>query len=426
VLIEFSVKNFRSFKERATLSLVATAATDHELTHVSTAAGLRLLRSAVVFGANASGKSNFLAAFDVMRSIVLKSAKRQAGDKLEVMPYLFETSSRTEATEFEVVFLLDGVKYQYGFSATRDRIESEWLFAFPKSRAQRWISREFVDGIDLKLITDKVPGQRGVWVDATRDNALVLSTAAQLNSASLTRVFNWFRTQARIIAAGSGFPEFTAELCEDQAQKDVILKIIKAADFNLHDIGVSKEKLDFDRLPDDMPESIKLQIQESWKDRDIFEIQTLHKTRQGEIVPLALEDESQGTQKFIGLIGPWLDTLADGALVWVDELHESLHPLMLRALVSMFHDSTLNTNGAQLIFTTHDTSLLTQKLIRRDQVWFAEKDGDGSSRLFPLTNFSPRKGREDLEDSYLSGRYGALPFIEDIRAPIVRGKHGYR
>lgn len=146
----------------------------------------------------------------------------------------------------------------------------------------------------------------------------------------------------------------------------------------------------------------------------MYSVQTGHMSSTGEIVLFELDDESDGTKKLFSIAGPWLDTLRNGFVLFVDELHDSLHPVLVRYLVSLFHDKSINTKNAQLIFSTHDTSILSQDVFRRDQIWFCEKSEEQCTELFPLSDFRPRKGHENLERGYLSGRYGALPYPKEL------------
>lgn len=415
MLVEFSVTNFRSIKERATLSMVATKASEYRETNVVPGPkGRDVLASAALYGPNASGKSSILLAVQAMRETVVRSTQR--GDDIPIRPYLFDEVSAKNPTEFEVVFIHDGVQYQYGFTATRKKIFSEWLFAFPKGRPQRWISREWDEREQIyqSSISDKVPGARSLWLESTKDNALVLSTAVQLNCGHFAPVYDWFRNLLRFIEAGETYPGYTADLCLDNGKKENILEFVRAADFDISDVLVSKEKFDPSRLPADMPETLKEEIKEEFKDKEILDIKMIHTTSNGGSARLDLHEESDGTQKLFGLVGPWLNVLEEGMTLFVDELHGSLHPLLVKFLVEIFHDPRINKRGAQLVFTTHDTAILSQKVFRRDQIWFIEKRPKSGTTLFPLTDFSPRKGVEDIRSHYLEGRYGALPLFSDV------------
>ena len=417
MFIEFTVKNYRSIKEEQVLSMVKAKGNELEETNSflpDAPSSVPLLRSSVIYGPNAAGKSNVIRALMEMEFIVRHSAsKNQEGDLISVTPFLFDETTSNEPTDFEMVFISEGIRYQYGFSATKTQVFEEWLIAYPKGRPQRWFSRAFdneSDEYEYKF-SDNLTGQKSVWQNATRSNALLLSTAVQLNSDQLKPVYNWFKEKLRPTNINGWGPSFTASLCEDDDSKEEVLKFLKAADFDIHDIKVEKEKFDPKSLPDEFPESIKEKIISEMKGKEVIDIKTLHKTDAGNLVPLEFEDESDGTQKFFSFAGPWIDILKNGYVLIVDELHDSLHPKMVKYLVELFHSEKTNPNNAQLIFTTHETSILSQEVFRRDQIWFCEKDNTQASNLYPLSDFSPRKDKENIELGYLSGRYGALPFI---------------
>lgn len=417
VLVEFTVKNYRSIKDEQALSMVKAKGNELEDTNSflpDTTASFMLLRSAAIYGANAAGKSNVIRAMMEMESIVRNSASSsQEGDDIPVTPFLFDESSSSEPTEFEIVFISEGVRYQFGFCATESHIVEEWLIAYPKGRAQRWYSRGFhkkKNKSEYKF-SDYLLGQKTVWQNATRANALFLSTAVQLNSDQLKPVFNWFKETLRPANVSGWGPGFTASLCEKEDTKSRVLEFLRAADFDIHDVRIDKEKFDPDLLPSDVPKSVRENLIKEMKDKDIIDIKTIHKSRSGSLIPLDFDEESDGTQKFFSFAGPWIDTLQKGYVLVIDELHDNLHPKMVKYLVNLFHSDKTNPNNAQLIFTTHETSILSQDNFRRDQIWFCEKGDDQATSLYPLTDFSPRKDRENIELGYLSGRYGALPFI---------------
>ena len=422
MLVEFTVKNFRSIKDELTFSMAKAKGDELESTNSfdpEAPASVPLLNSAAIYGPNAAGKSNVVRAMMEMESIVRHSAsKSQQGDDISVTPFLFDETSSKAPTEFEMIFISEGIRYQYGFSATKTRIVEEWLIAFPKGRAQRWYSRGLSKNKDLSeyKFSDFLSGQKSIWREATRENALFLSTAVQLNSEQLKPVFNWFKRTLRPVHVGGWDANFTATLCDDEATKEEVLDFLQAADFDIHDIRIEKEKFDPDFLPEDLSSSVRDSLIKSMKGKDLVEIKTIHKSSSGKLVPLELSEESDGTRKFFSFVGPWIDSLSKGYVLVIDELHDNLHPTMVKYLVSLFHNKKTNPNHAQLIFTTHETSILNQDVFRRDQVWFCEKDSQQSTTLFPLTDFSPRKDRENIEQGYLSGRYGALPFVRSLEA----------
>jgi AAA15 family ATPase/GTPase len=416
MLIEFSVSNFRSIRERQTLSLVADSGRELRDTHVTVPAAKgtpALLRAAVIYGANAAGKSNLLKALEFFRSLVLDSAREsRAGDPLPVQPFLLDDASANAPSRFEVLFVQQGVRYQYGVELDRERVRQEWLVAYPGGRPQRWFERELGQpwhfGPHLKPHKS-----RRLWADATRDNALFLSTAVQLNAEQLRPVYDWFRQQLRFINEPGAHmsPGYTIHQCgQDADQRARIAAFLQTADLGIDAIEIQRKQVPESALPESMPESLRATLL-----RDGLPVPRLrHRSVGDRSVDFSLDEESNGTQKLFALAGPLLDVLKNGRVLVVDELDTSLHPALMRHLIGLFHDPAANPHGAQLIFTTHDTSVLDRSLLRRDQVWFVEKDREQQSRLYPLTDFHPRK-EESFGRGYLQGRYGAVPFVGEWR-----------
>lgn len=420
MIIEFSVKNFRSIKALQTLSLAKGKGDEmpkNYFTPNDVKSGLPLLHSCAVYGANASGKSNLIKAMTAMRKTVLGSAHDlQRGDELPVQPFLFCETSKNQPTEFEIFFIAEGVRYQYGFSLTAARIHEEWLLAYPEGRPQRWLSRVFIaetQSYEWKL-SRYLEGKKQVWQDATRPNALFLSTAIQLNNAQLQPIYDWFKDCFQIIPNGNLLSGFTASLCEDDETKQKVINFLKSADLDIQDIKIEIEIFDAAKLLDEVPASLKKTITSEIKDKVLFSVKTEHQSAQGQPVYLDIDEESDGTQKLFALAGPLIDILENGYIVCIDEFHNHLHPNIVRFLVTLFHNPKTNPNHAQLIFATHETSVLNQEIFRRDQIWFCEKDEQQCTTLYPLSDFSPRKDVENLERNYLAGRYGALPYIRGL------------
>lgn len=418
MLIEFSVKNYRSIKNLATFSMVAGKGAElleNNTFTVSIPNADRLARTSVIYGANASGKSNLIKAMQSMHALVVNSAQTKIGKELSVEPFKLSSESQKEPTFFEIMFVSEGVQYQYGFTATTKRIEEEWLFAFPNGYSQNWFQRSFNKDINSYdwVLGSKLKGRKQVWVDSTKENCLFLSMAVHLNSDQLAPVYNWFREKFHVSSMfdiGMGYTSFFCD--KDKGNKLRVTSLLKDADFDILDLGFEKKKFSEDQLPEDMPASIKKHILETIGDKDLIETKTYHKSETGDLVEFSLDDESDGTQKFYGLLGPILDVLDSGSVLIVDELSNSLHTNLMKAVIKLFNDSEINKKNAQLIFTTHDTAIMNQKVFRRDQVWFSEKDKNGGSNLYSLTEFKPRKDKENIELAYLSGRYGALPTIQ--------------
>jgi len=422
MLIEFSVTNYRSFLTTQSLTLAANTATElqEENSFVSPVSNLpRFLRSSVVYGPNAAGKSNLIQAISFMKSFVLSSAKEsQEGEKIDATPFLFNRQNSRNSSEFEVLFIQDGIRYQYGFAVNSKRVTGEWLFVYPEGRAQKWFERNY----DLETQKDiwyfgpKFTGRRKVWQEATRSNALFLSTAIQLNNEQLKPVFNWFDHKLHVIGHGENIsPKFSANECEKEEKKKKILKFMNAADLSITDIFLEKKEFSTKDLPAEMPQNIKEEISKELDGKKLTSLFFMHPSSDtGEDVALEFDEESAGTRKLFTLAGPWLDVLDNGLVLFVDELDTSLHPHLVRFLLNLFHNHETNRHNAQLVFTTHDTTVLDQTLMRRDQVWFVEKDAENATRLYPLSDYKPRKG-EALQKGYLYGRYGALPFPGELR-----------
>lgn len=414
MLVEFRVRNFCSLRDEQVLSLVASA--DKSLQETNTReTGLkavpRLLRSAVIYGANASGKSNLIKALRYMRDVVLDSAtKVKPGQRFTVKPFVLNAQTAQEPVEFEVSFLLDGVRYQYGFAMTAERIVSEHLLVYKAFKPQRWFVRhvdEFT-GKDVYEFGTGLKGSKSLWEGATRTNALFLSTAVQLNSEDLRPVFEWFE-RGLVIAHEDGLlnPQASFRMLMDEAGRRKICSFLASADISISDIRLEKKRANRQPRMEDMDAA---QPPLGREEAEELRLTFHHATPQGK-AEFEWEEESSGTRRLLLLAGPVLNILQQGQTLIIDELDASLHTLLLREIVRLFHDPAGSPNGAQLIFTTHDTSLLDAPgLFRRDQVWFVEKDAEQASSLVALLEFSPRKN-EALERGYLMGRYGGVPFL---------------
>ena len=415
MLIEFRVRNFRSLRDEQVLSLVA--APDKSLRETNTVpsgitAAPLLLRSAVIYGPNAGGKSNILKAIQFMRGVVVESASLiQPGQTFNAQPFRLDSLSEGSGTGFEATFILDGVRYQYGFELNAQRITEEYLLVYKAFKPQQWFKRHYDPTTDKDHyeFSSGLKGPKSVWESATRPNSLFLSMAVQLNSTQLRPIFDWFNSQLTIFNEISPLnPQFSVDMLRESERKQSICNFLTADDISIADINIITRKVPGQSVHFDIAAN-KTEVRN--EEQEINELQFHHKTENGKAV-FGINDESLGTQRLLFLAGPILDILRKGLTLIVDELDSSLHSLLVRRLVELFHTPSLNTKGAQLIFTTHDTSLLAPELFRRDQIWLVEKDRDQASLLYPLSDFSPRKN-EALESGYLSGRYGALPFLKD-------------
>lgn len=419
MLLEFRIRNYRSIRDEIVISFVASTKdkkmADTHLAPTGIKSLSHVVRSAVVYGPNASGKSTLLHALHYMRAVVAESATIvQPGQPYNVQPFRLDTAYTSQPTEFEITFLLGGVRHQYGFRLTPERIVDEWLLVYRTAKPQQWFSRHYDEKTQSSVyeFSAHLTGPRKLWQETTRPNALFLSTAAQLNSELLGPIFRWLVEQPVYFGAGlSPLPDSTTELLQTEMGKRAVRDFLTSADISISDV-LSVPRQGFHQQIMFGPEGPKF----SREDREILMPQFVHKTEHGS-ASFELHEESQGTQRLYALAAPVLDVLKNGRLLIVDELDSSLHPLLVRRLVRMFHQPELNPLGAQLLFSTHDTSLLDRTLFRRDQIWFTEKDRDQATRLYPLSDFSPRE-TEAWEKGYLIGRYGAVPFFDEPVLPI--------
>ncbi len=428
MLIRFRARNFRSLKEEQELSLVASPLKDspEAVTRVE-GLDLGLVRVAAIYGANASGKSNVIKALAYMSSAVQRSQRQWAPEgPILREPFLLDPQSKLDPSLFEVDLLLDGMRFHYGFSLNDREILEEWLDAYPTGgkpiRKQMWFKR------DGKTFTfgNKLGGDNSAIERLTRPNSLFLSAAAQNNHEGLLPVYKWFAEYFSYVPKErEPLLKETAELCQDESAKSSLLNILRVADLGVVGLVVSEVDLfaptpegeDVKRgtLDKEFEEALQnlLAIAEKrfgTATHMRHRVALIHKGAAREGVTLREHNESEGTLAFFGLLGPVLRATNSGGTICVDELDASLHPLLALEVVRLFNDPKLNPRGAQIIFTTHDTNILDRASLRRDQIWFTEKDAEGGTHLYPLTDFKPRKN-ENLERGYLQGRYGAVPFI---------------
>ncbi|MCA6516208.1 MAG: ATP-binding protein [Chitinophagaceae bacterium] len=423
MLIQFSVRNFKTFKDRATLSLVASNydKDTREDDNISNENGnnLRLLKSAVIYGANASGKSKFIEAFQFMRRFVVNSSKEtQKGEKIPVEAFRLSSESENKPSEFEVIFTLKKEVFRYGFEVDKNTIVAEWLYHKPKTKETELFYRELqnFETHPKKMLKGATLVKQGL----IRNNALFLSVASQFNEESASTVLSWF--QGLNFISGLDEREFknnTISKVKTTENKSKVLELLKVADLGIKDINYIEDS--FEGHSDEIKKQLN-QIKESMKnvDSELFsDISTSHtkfdteKKKIGETSFSMNSDESKGTQKFFYLTGPIIDTLDNGGILIADELDSKIHPNLVCKIVSLFNSKKLNPRNAQLIFNTHDTNLLSSDLFRKDQIWFTEKDKYGEAKLYSLADFKSNAVRknEAYEDNYIRGKYGAVPFL---------------
>lgn len=400
MLIQFSVRNFRTFKEKATLSLIAsnydkdTRETDNIVN--DSKLNLRILKSAVIFGANASGKSRFIEALMFMRSFAISSNKMLIRTKIPVESFKLNEDTENAPSEFEVIFSIKRVIYRYGFEVDKEQVVSEWLFHKPKSKEIKLFYREY-QKFDIHPKNFPI-GATLAKGELIKDNTLMLSAAAAFNDNTSVNIIDWFYLLE--VISGSKeykFQENSIDKIKNDEEKNMLLDYLKKADLGIVDLKLSEN---------DSGES---------KDQPIYFVR--NKFTNGNKIGTSLLylnwDESEGTKKYFYLLGPIIDAIETGSVLVVDELDSKIHPNLVEKIVSLFNSRELNPQNAQLIFNTHDTNLLSSGLFRRDQVWFTEKDKYGEAKLYSLADFKSDEVRksEPFEENYIRGKYGAVPYL---------------
>jgi len=418
MLIQFNFKNFKSFKEEVSLDLSSTKITEYT-EHVVDIANDKLLKVAAIYGANASGKSNIYNAFEFMSYYVSESfkfggendSKQNRDNQYErVTPFLFDTKSKNQESSFEVFFIdgedLSQKTYQYGFSLNHTEILEEWLYY--KTKSSKEYKTIFYRKKEKNIVYDGISQKSSENISvALEKETLVVSLGSKLKIAKLKLVRDWFMNN-EIINYGSPEENFfrSCVLPKDfPNDKNIQNKVVKF--FDSFDESIKGFKV----------EEVNT---ESEKDDKKFKIESLHQLIDSKkLVSIPLNEESSGTLKMFSLFPSIQEVFDTGSLLFVDELNSRLHPLLVRNIILTFLDPNINTKNAQLIFTTHDTWQLSNDLLRRDEIWFVEKNAEGVSSLFSLADFVDDNGTkirkdENFTKNYLTGKYGAIPKLKTL------------
>ncbi|MCK4259778.1 MAG: ATP-binding protein [Halanaerobiales bacterium] len=413
MLLEFSVANFLSFKDPVTFSMIASNKKEYTDTHTFKFNDkISLLKSSVLYGANASGKSNLFAAMFAMKDLIKNSAKNMmAEESIGVEPFRLNTSTVNEPSSFEIIFIYKNIKYRYGFQVTTSEVVSEWLFYTPNIREVKLFEREKTEYSITKHFKESIGLE-----EKTRNNALFISVVAQFNGEISNKILNWFNRFNIINNNDKNNQRITNLLLKsNEKMKKTILQCLQIADLRIDNVEI----VDND-IPSEVVNTFELFKENNKKvhfefPTNVTDVNFFYKkyNEYGEFVSHEKFDldvnESKGTKILYSLLGPILDTLLSGKVLLIDELDSSLHPLLIFFIIKLFQSKS-NSKNAQLIFTTHDTNILSNKVFRRDQIWFTEKDHFGATDLYSLVEYKIRKDATFNKD-YLLGKYGAIPFI---------------
>jgi AAA15 family ATPase/GTPase len=416
MILNFTVGNYRSFHEPKTLTLQAKKISEEAKDNVTSLLSYNVLKTVALYGANSSGKSNLVKAMQAMELCVLGSVKLNDNDSLPYDPFLLQKGNN-EPTLFEITFLLQGSCYRYGFKYSRTKIEEEWLFrkTTPRSKEQVLFIRNS-DGIGV----DEKHFAEGMGCESkTNDNRLFLSLCQQLGGTISKEVIGWFHTDINVVSGlnNIAYREYTkGQFYEDSAVSKEALLFFKKLQLGFNELLAREEN-----TASEYPSALKEDFP-SYAGKKAIEIDSIHNLydKKGEVcgtVKFPFNDrESSGTQKLFDLSGPIFSTLMGGSILVIDELDAKMHPLISQYIIGLFNDAKVNLKNAQLIFTTHDTHLLSLKMLRRDQIWFTEKDDKEQTDLYNLTDIllpdgSKPRNDSNYEKNYIAGRYGAIPYI---------------
>lgn len=420
MLIQFNFKNFKSFRDEASLDLSATKITEHE-THVVETANDKLLKVAAIYGANASGKSNVYEAFEYMTYYVLESFKfgdedekrRKGGDEyLKVTPFLLDEKSRNEETTFEV-FYVDNTEdtgriYQYGFALKNDEVVEEWLYSKAKTARNRYRTIFYRKKGEEPEMNGFTKSHAENILASLNKESLIVSLGAKLRIEKLKKVRDWF-LKNEVVNFGDPAENFLRSrvLPEDFVDSREVQSNV-AEYFSSFDEAICGFVVEEHASEDE-------------KDQDkSYRIDALHKMADVDrTAPISLKEESSGTLKMFALYPSLREVLDKGSTLFVDELNARLHPLLMRNIILTFLSPEINTRNAQMIFTTHDIWQFTNELLRRDEIWMVNKDRKGVSELYSLVEFKDEEGNkvrrdEALAKKYLTGNYGAIPALKPM------------
>ena len=415
MLIEFSVKNFLSFKDKITLSMEKGNG-EENINNIIKNDITDLLRTSVIYGANASGKSNVIKAFTCAIILVRTSNLMMPGGKLDlVKPFLLDDTSRNKPSEFEFVFITNNIKYRYYFSADENKIYEEILDAYYSQKPTNIFTRTNTN--DYEFNSDKTKLEE--LKNKNLENKLFLVTSSSWNYDKTKDPFLWF---LNVIDTYDSFTnildnDLISYSKNDKDLKEFTLKLLKEADILIKDINVDYEEKNMDENMVDLLIPKINQNSKVFKTKNInieLEHEVIDEFNKKHFYKLNFIDESLGTKVLFSLAPILKRAFSSSKVIIVDEFEKSMHPKLVEFIIKLFNNPDINKYNSQLIFTTHATNLLDLELLRRDQIWFTEKNpSNGITDLYPLDSFSVRKD-ENILKGYINGRYGAIPFIKDV------------
>lgn len=434
MLVDFSIQNYTSFNNSQELSMVASTSTKEEESDLSNSHrvdsfGIKeILKSAAIFGANGSGKTNIVSALYALRDVVLRSLDSSVGDSriTEIVPFLLKDNYFDIPSEFEISFIADERLYRYGLAIENGEISEEWLYRTKaretmlfhrRKQTIEYNSRSFSEA---KLFTKKKKGS--VVIEKTKPSVPFLSVLSQFNGEISSIITSWFK-RVNIISGlhEDGFKQFTINLLDENPEFKLwaleILRSIQIDDFNVVEYekeftkSKSKKAIDDEDLRD-----VMTKLEGFLEKNKVIEkrIEIVKRNSSGKTFSVPISIESEGTQKLIYLLGPLYDVIKNNEILVVDEFDNKFHTLLCKFIISLYNDK--NFGQSQLVLTCHDTNLLTKELFRRDQIWFVEKNESHESELYSLVEYKEHYTRKEdsYSSDYLMGKYGAIPLFSSL------------
>lgn len=415
MLLEFSCANHKSIRQKILFSTLAGKDNTNE-EHLITCDGIRVLKSAVIYGANGSGKSNFIQAISFVRNLVLQSINNQPGEGILQTPHKLE--SVLSDSEYSIQFISDSVRYAFGFTLNQHIVKEEYLYYFPNGRKNKIYEREkekFETG-------SKFNGKLETCKDVLKPNRLLLSCAANFSAvAEIEKAFSFFRDELVVYDPNSGDDQWMnyslSQIHENPSIKNVVLSFMKGLDLDVRDIDVKIEQRDFSQDHIQLPNFLSDEFKNKIMQEKIVSIRA--RVVYDRFETNLITEESTGIKKLISFLCPLIDIMVKGKTLICDELETSMHEALVHGILKMFMESNVN-EQAQIIFTTHDTSLLDLDIFRRDQIWFTElKKEDRSTELFSLAEIKNVRKDKKFGKGYIAGQYGAIPMLNLNFADIV-------
>lgn len=409
MLIRFSFKNFKSFKDENLLDMEATALKEHEY-NIAKTENIDLLKVAAIYGANASGKTNVLQAFDYMKKRILVSDDSKKNSPIdEENIYSFMINNEPISLEVEILAKNNKI-YKYGFEVLKNSIISEWLYIKRINKFYTIFERE-KNNVTMKS-NNKISGLANI-----DERTLFLNIYSKIDkdNEDFNNVYEWFVNANYLDLGNPRFEDFinnriSLKILSDEKYKKELLRFIKTFDSGIEGIKTT-------------PDS----IEEVQNNNRVVKVELIHRGEDNKLKALPLDLESNGTRKMFHLFDFFMDALKNGMVLFIDELDAKLHPLLTRYIINLFHNSETNIGNGQLIYSTHDTVNLNKDTFRRDEIWFTEKNRDGVSEIYALSDYileddedsknkTSKKVRNDAtyNKDYLTGRYGAIPVLEEF------------